>query len=198
MRHPQPFLALLAVAALTVACGSTGGESPGESNGGGGGGGGSGGEATATPDGGGGGGEATATPGGGGGGGGGGANGSITYNISGDYEASGELPFLAQGLSTWIESEGGWVANFAQTSGEGAYILMNTQTRGQILTFGDGTVVIAAASGESTGYDCTFNLTRNDSGGLSGSMECNDIFASNATTGALITVDVTAEWDVHP
>ncbi|MEO6060167.1 MAG: hypothetical protein ABIQ05_09410 [Candidatus Limnocylindria bacterium] len=193
MRHPRPFLALLAVAALTVACSSTGGESPGQSNGGGGGGG----EATATPDGGG---EATATPagGGGGGGGGGGANGSITYNISGDYEASGELPFLALGLSTWIESEGGWVANFAQESGEGAYILMNTQTRGQILTFGDGTVVIAAASGESTGYDCTFNMTRNDSGGLSGSMECNDIFGSNATTGALITVDISAEWDAHP
>lgn len=92
MRHPRPFLALLAVAALTVACSSTGGESPGESNGGGGGG-----EATATPD---------------GGGGGGGANGSITYQIAGDYEASGELPFLAQGMSTWDETQGGWVANF--------------------------------------------------------------------------------------
>lgn len=186
MRHLRPFLALLAMAALIAACSTPGGGSPDESNGGG--------EATATPDGGGG--EATATPGGGGGGSG--ANGSITYNISGDYEASGELPFLALGLSTWIESEGGWVANFAQESGEGAYILMNTQTSGQILTFGDGTVVIAAASGESTGYDCTFNLTKNDSGGLSGSMECNDIFGSNATTGALITVDISAEWDAHP
>ena len=191
MRHLRPFLALLAVAALIVACSTPGSGSPEQSNDPGGGGG----EATATPDGGGGG-EATATPGGGGGGGGGGANGSINYNISGDYEASGELPFLAQGMSTWIESEGGWVANFAQTSGEGAYILMNTQTRGQILTFGDGTVLVAAAS--DVGYDCTFNLTKNDSGGLAGSMECNDIPASDANTGAIMTVDITAEWDAHP
>jgi len=193
MRHPRPFLALLAVAALTVACSSTGGESPGESNGGGGGG-----EATATPDGGGGG-EATATPDGGGGGGGG-ANGSITYQIAGDYEASGELPFLAQGMSTWDETQGGWVANFVAPSGEGAYILLNTATlgTGQILSFGDGTAIVVATSDPGSGYDCTFTMTKNDTSGLAGHMECSNTIASNVSTGGLLNVSISADWDAHP
>ena len=192
MRHPRPFLALLAVAALTVACSSTGGESPGESNGGGGGG-----EATATPDGGGGG-EATATPDGGGGGGG--ANGSITYQIAGDYEASGELPFLAQGMSTWDETQGGWVANFVAPSGEGAYILLNTATlgTGQILSFGDGTAIVVAPSDPGSGYDCTFTMTKNDTSGLAGHMECSNTIASNVSTGGLLNVRISADWDAHP
>ena len=191
MRHPRPFLALLAVAALTVACSSTGGESPGESNGGGGGG-----EATATPDGGGGG-EATATPDGGGGGG---ANGSITYQIAGDYEASGELPFLAQGMSTWDETQGGWVANFVAPSGEGAYILLNTATlgTGQILSFGDGTAIVVATSDPGSGYDCTFTMTKNDTSGLAGHMECSNTIASNVSTGGLLNVSISADWDAHP
>jgi len=192
MRHPRPFLALLAVAALTVACSSTGGESPGESNGGGGGG-----EATATPDGGGGG-EATATPDGGGGGGG--ANGSITYQIAGDYEASGELPFLAQGMSTWDETQGGWVANFVAPSGESAYILLNTATlgTGQILSFGDGTAIVVATSDPGSGYDCTFTMTKNDTSGLAGHMECSNTIASNVSTGGLLNVSISADWDAHP
>ena len=179
MRHPRPFLALLAVAALTVACSSTGGESPGESNGGGGG------EATATPD---------------GGGGGGGANGSITYQIAGDYEASGELPFLAQGMSTWDETQGGWVANFVAPSGEGAYILLNTATlgTGQILSFGDGTAIVVATSDPGSGYDCTFTMTKNDTSGLAGHMECSNTIASNVSTGGLLNVSISADWDAHP
>lgn len=183
MRHLRPYLALLAIAAITAACSSapgssSGGESQGSEP-----------STGSQPS------QAAASTGGGGGGGGG-ANGSITYEITGDFEASGELPFLAQGVSSWIESEGGWVATFAQTSGEGAYILVNTATRAQILTYGDGTVLVAATS--DSGLDCTFNMTKNDSSGLTGSMECNGMPAANATTGAQLTVDIHAEWDAHP
>lgn len=181
MRHPRPHLALLAMAAIITACSSpssSGGESQGSEP-----------STGSQPS------QAAASTGGGGGGG---ANGSITYEITGDYEASGELPFLAGGISTWIESEGGWVANFAQASGGTAAILLNTATNGQILTYGDGTAIIAATSDPNSGFDCTFNMTNNDSSGLAGSMECNDIPAANNTTGAQLTVDINAEWDAHP
>lgn len=185
MRHLRRFAALLAIVAVTVACSTAPGSSPGgEASQGGG---------ASQP--------AASTDGGGGGSGGGGANGSITYEITGDYQASGELPFLTGGVSLWIESAGGWVANFANTSGEGAVILLNTQaaegTPGQIFTYGDGTIIMATGSGE-TGMGCTFNLTKNDSSGLSGDLDCTSAIAANNATGAQLQVQVHAEWDAHP
>src|SRR4029077_2693707 len=93
MRHLRLTTALLAMTAIAVAC-----SSPGQSS--------NGGASQAASSQGAGASEAAASSGGGGGGGGGGANGSVTYEIKGEYEASGELPFLAGGLSTWIESAG--------------------------------------------------------------------------------------------
>jgi hypothetical protein len=186
MRHPRPLLALFAMAALTGACsgppGSSGGESQGSE------------PSTGSQP------SQAAASGGGGGGGGGGANGSVTYEITGDYQASGELPFLSAGVSTWVESAGGWVANFANQDGT-AYVLLNTQaaegTPGQIFTYGDGKVILAAGSGE-TGMGCTFNMTKNDSSGLAGSLDCTAAIAADATTGAQKHVKVHAEWDAHP
>jgi hypothetical protein len=191
MRHLRPFAALLAIAAITVGCSTApGSSSGGEASQGGG---------ASRP--------AASTGGGGGGDGGGdgeggGANGSITYEITGDYEASGELPFLTGGISLWIESAGGWAANFGDPTGAGQeVILLNTQdaegTTGQIFTYGDGTIILAAGSGE-TGMGCTFNLTKNDSNGLSGDLDCTSAIAANATTGAQLQVQVHAEWDAHP
>jgi hypothetical protein len=190
MRHPRPFAALLAIAAITVACSAApGSSSGGESS--------QGGEASQ-----GGGVSQPAASTGGGGGGGGGANGSITYEITGDYQASGELPFLAGGISLWIESAGGWVANFGDASGAGSeVILLNTQaaegTPGQIFTYGDGTIILAAGSGE-TGMGCTFTMDQNDANSLKGHVECTSAIAANATTGAQLHVQVNAQWDAHP
>ena len=187
MRHLRPYLALLAIAAMTAACSAApGSNSSGENQ-----------PSTGSqPS------QAAASSGGGGGGGGGGANGSVTYEITGDYQASGELPFLANGVSVWIESAGGWVANFANQSGEGAVILINTQaaegTEGQSFTYGDGSIVLTAVSTPDSGMDCTFNLTKNDSSGLTGDMDCNSAIAADTTTGAQKHVKVTAHWDAHP
>jgi hypothetical protein len=188
MRHLRPYLALLAMAAMTAACSAAPGS-------------GSGGEnqpsTGSQPS------QAAASTGGGdgGGGGGGGANGSVTYEITGEYEASGELPFLAGGISLWVESAGGWVANFANSSGEGAVILINTQsaegTPGQIFSFGDGNVILAATSGES-GLGCTFTLTKNDASGLVGDLECDSAIVVDGNSGAQKKVHVTAHWDAHP
>lgn len=188
MRHPRPYLALFAMAAIIGACSGPPGSSGGESKGGE--------PSTGSQP------SQAAASGGGGGGGGGGANGSVTYEITGDYQASGELPFLASGVSTWVESAKGWVANFANLSGEGAVILINTQaaegTQGQIFTYGDTKIVLTAISTPDSGFDCTFNLTKNDSSGLAGNLDCNAAIAADATTGAQKHVKVHAEWDAHP
>lgn len=188
MRHLRPFAALLAVAALTIACSGPPGSSSGAASQG------SQPSTGSQPS------EAAASSGGGGGGGG--ANGSITYEITGDYQASGELPFLASGISVWVESAGGWVANFANQSGEGAVILINTQaaegTQGQSFTYGDGSIVLTTISAPDSGFDCTFNLTKNDSSGLAGDMHCNSAIGADTTTGAQKHVQVTAHWDAHP
>ena len=190
MRHLRPYLALLAIAAITVACsGSPGSSSDGGSSDG------SQPSTGSQPS------QAAASSGGGGGGGGTGANGSVTYEITGDYQASGELPFLAGGISLWVESAGGWVANFGNQSGEGAVILINTQaaegTTGQIFTYGDGSVILSAISTPDSGFGCTFTLTKNDSSGLIGDVHCNSALAVDATTGAQKHVQVTAHWDAH-
>lgn len=183
MRHLRPLMALSVVALLAVACSSPSASQPTDSNGGGGGGS-----------------DPTATPDGGGGGGGGGANGSFAYQITGDYEASGELPFLVGGVSVWYEAEGGWIANFANQSGEGAVVNLNTgvSTDFVLVTFGDGTVLVVATNDTSTGYDCTFTEDKNDASGLKGSLDCSNTAASNVNTGALLNVNFTAQWDAHP
>jgi hypothetical protein len=188
MRHLRPITALLAMGALIAACSGPPGSSSGTAS-----------QGTepstgSQP-------SQAAASSGGGGGGGGGANGSITYEITGDYEISGELPFIAGGVSQWVESANGWVANFANTSGEGAVILLNTQsgqTLGQIFSYGDGSVVLAATSDAGSGFDCAFTLTKNDSSGLVGDLHCNTAIAADTTTGAQKHVQVTAHWDAHP
>jgi hypothetical protein len=189
MRHLRLTTALLAMTAIAVACSSAGNGSNGEAS-----------QAASSQ--GAGASQPAASTGGGGGGGGGGANGSITYEITGEFEASGELPFLAGGLSQWVESAGGWVANFSDPSGNGEkLILLNTQagegTPGQIFVYGDGKVLLTAASGE-TGLGCTFNMTKNDATGLAGDLECSSAIVVDNNSGAQKKVHVTAHWDAHP
>jgi hypothetical protein len=185
MRHLRPHLALLAMAALIGACsGPPGSSASGQSQG-------SEPSTGSQPS------QAAASSGGGGGGGG--ANGSITYEITGDYEASGELPFLAGGISMWVESADGWVANFADPAGGGAVIVLNTQegqSLSQGLTFGDGSVTIVAAT--DAGTDCTFTLEKNDPDGLKGHVECAGALAVDNNNGSQKDVTFNAEWDAHP
>jgi hypothetical protein len=120
---------------------------------------------------------------------GGGANGSITFAISGDYEASGEFPFIPAASAF---SNGGWSAMFSE-SGE-AIISMNTLPGGFSIAFGDSVVVITGI--ESDG--CTFDLSRNDSGGFAGNVECDGPIGFMVSSGAMITVHVQAEFSAQP
>lgn len=136
----------------------------------------------------------------GGGGGGGGANGSMTYEITGDYQASGELPYVT--LSSWIEQAGGWVAYFQTNDTNSAVIQINTQaaagTSGQSWTFGDGKVLVVATSDPGSGTGCTFTLTKNDASGTEGQLACTSAPMTRLDTGASGRVKVSARWSGHP
>jgi hypothetical protein len=178
MRHLRPHLALLAMAAIIAACSgppgsSSGAESQGSEP-----------STGSQPS------QAAAS-----GGGGSGANGSITYDITGDYEASGELPFLAA-ASVFDSNTQGWQASFAASGGSGTVISLTTVSQGQVFSFGDGTAVVIAVSESSSGSGCTFSLNKNDASGLSGHVECSSAgVVQQSGTGK---VRLTADWDAHP
>jgi hypothetical protein len=129
----------------------------------------------------------------GGGGGGGGANGSVRYRISGDYTKSGELPFVPVTLSLY--ADGGWVAWFAdQAGGTDNIIQLNTNPDTTIVNFGNSEIAIIGT--KDTG--CTFDFTKNDSGGLAGSFECHEAVGVSNADGTELHVDMSGEWDAHP
>jgi hypothetical protein len=117
---------------------------------------------------------------------GGGANGSIIFEISGDYEASGEFPFVP---AASVFSNGGWSASFAE-DGSNAIIAMNTIPGSLTVSYGDSEAVVIAI--ELVG--CTFDMDQNDSSGLVGSFECEGITGGLSQSGATITVDFRGEF----
>jgi hypothetical protein len=180
MRHLRPHLALLAMAALVCACSgppgsSSGGESQGNE------------PSTGT--------EPSQAAASSGGGGGGGANGSVTYEITGDSEASGELPF--QPLASAFDSNTkGWSAAFADTTDATTVVSLITFSQGQTFSFGDGTAAVVGVGESGAGSGCTFTLTKNDASGLSGHVECTSAgVVQQSGTG---TAHLTADWDAHP
>lgn len=174
MRAVRSFVLMLVVSATTIACGSDGGSS---------------GEGTETT-------QPSVSVGGGGGatetsgGGGSGANRSVTYEISGDYEASGELPFVTA-LSTF--TNGGWVGYFGEENGD-TIVQVNSMTGTQIINFGNPEVSVPGTA--ATG--CTIDFTQNDADGFAGSFDCQGIIAARNDTGAAVTVDFNGEFDAHP
>jgi hypothetical protein len=125
----------------------------------------------------------------------------MTYEITGDHEASGEVPFVAGGVSLWIEQSEGWVAFFGTTDADAVVIQINTQaaegTPGQIWNFGDGTAAVTGTSDPGSGTGCTFTLTKNDASGTEGSVECSSAIVTNLTTGTVGHARVSAEWTGH-
>jgi hypothetical protein len=129
-----------------------------------------------------------------------GANGSVTYHISGDYTASGELPLVVLASSSFdpaVFDTTGWVATFAQTNGT-VVLRLDTRPAGSShpnspsAEFSDGVAIVTATEA----FGCTFTFTKNDAGGLAGKVECPATHVSNA--GAVGTVDFSAAWDARP
>jgi hypothetical protein len=184
MRHLRPFPALIAVAIIGAACSSS---SPGASTGGDQ-------SQAAQQSQGGGASQPAASTGGGGGGGGGGANGGIHYEITGDITKSGDLDFFNQaGVSSFIE--GGWQTAFFYDNLNNPQVVLqiNSKPTSNIVNYGDGESLVVGT--EDVG--CTFNYSRNDSGGLKGTIDCSAPVATNATSGTLLHVQFHATVDAH-
>jgi len=194
MRLLRPLSSILLILALVAACGST---SSGDANDGGGGSSG----ATASSDVGGYGGDGSSeeTPPGDGNGGGGGSgvdlgnNGTITYQLGGDLERSGELKFVYLEGAMSQFAEGGWVAYFYSDSDPNLIIQINSNPASNILNYGDGESLVVGT--EEAG--CTFDYSTNDESGLVGTIDCPTTVASNVNTGDLITVSLHATVDAH-
>jgi hypothetical protein len=138
-----------------------------------------------------------------GGGGGGteftGENGKITYEITGDYEASGEMPFayVAAGsvmaASTWLPDQSGWSAFFSKGGDSQEIIQLNTTEAGTIFNFGNPEVSVTGVKESG----CTFTFDQNDENGFKGTVECTAtplVLIADAKTG---TADVSATFEGH-
>ena len=122
---------------------------------------------------------------------GGGENGSVTFQISGDYETSGEFPFIPLASAF---SNGGWSATFG-VDGSDAILVMNTIPGSLTVSYGDTEVVISAI--EAAG--CNFDLDQNDANGLVGSFACSSAaIGFRSQSGAMITVNFSGEFAAHP
>lgn len=172
MRHLRPILAILAMAAILVACSSA---SPGASAGN------QQSQGAEASDGGGG----DPSDGGGGGGGGGDfSNGSAKYNITGDYTADGELGFVPE--ASQIDNNGTYSLSF--TDGANTVLVIILSDGMQTLSYGDDGHTVSGAQ-------CDFNITRQDSDGAAGSFTCDDeLLLTSSGTGS---ADISGEFDAR-
>jgi hypothetical protein len=178
MRHLRPYIALLAMAAVTAACSAAPGS-------------GSGGEnqpsTGSQPS------QAAASSGSGGGGGssdgqGGGSggdfsHGSAKYHITGDYTADGELGFIPE--ASQFDNNGTWSLSFSDQANTVIVIILGSGI--QTLSYGDEGHTVP-------GIQCDWNITSQDANGAAGSFQCNDqplYSAAGTTTGS---VDLTGEF----
>lgn len=112
--------------------------------------------------------------------------GSITYEISGGFEASGEEPFNP---TMSFFDNGVWTMTFG---GGTTLLVLGLDPSTPSISWTNGT---ASAGGDST--NCEFDITRQDASGASGSFVCSDVAVVNA--GALTQASsFTGTFDVNP
>ena len=133
-----------------------------------------------------------------------GANGSIKYQITGEYTGSGELPFMptyGDYSSYFTPGEGaGWNAMFQDPGAPDDHqISLNTKTTyGEELFYRDSPIVVALSGGTSSLDECTFSSTKNDETGLVGSVVCTSAELFQADGQPTLNVTFAAQWDAHP
>jgi hypothetical protein len=169
MRYLRQFAALLAIAAITVACGtSPGASSGGESS--------QGSEPStgSQPS------QAAAS------GGGGGANGSITYEITGDFTADGELGFVPAASQV---SQDSYSLSFTDDENSSTILVISIIGEARALSYGDEGRTIPGAQ-------CDWNLTRQDADGVAGTFNCDNavLFSADGASGQ---VDISGSFEAR-
>lgn len=175
-RMPSRVLLLVALALLFAACAPTASQSPSESSGG---------EPSAAgsqP-------EASQPAGDVGGGGGGGENGSVQYEITGDYEDSGELRFVPE--ASYFEQNGSSYMSFTN-EGESTVMFISVGDQGNLVSFGN-----EEASVTTDTEACTFNLTRDDATGAAGTFDCPRAFVVLASGSQLGSGTIRGTFEAH-
>lgn len=126
-----------------------------------------------------------------------GAN-TITYEITGEYEASGEATFDEVGSNYTEEGyldifREGWTAYFENEAADHT-IRLETRADDLNVEFFGGEVVVRADGNSGSDDECTFTITKNDPTGPVGSAVCERaVLHPNGST----YVNLSITWEVN-
>ena len=178
-RIPSPILVLVALALLLAACAPTGSQSLSETSGGEP----PGAEPSAAAS------QPSASQPGGGGGGGGGENGSVQYEITGDYQDSGDLSFVPQ--ASYFEQGGSSYMSFTN-EGESTVLFIQLNDSGNSVQYGSQEATVTTDT-----ESCTFNLTRDDATGAAGTFDCSNALVVLASGSQVGTGTMRGTFEAH-
>jgi hypothetical protein len=124
--------------------------------------------------------------------------GSISYQITGGYTLSGELPFApSRGNYFNPSANGGWLVLFAEDPlSRTDYLWLRTRPSNEEIQFGKGGITVDA--GIATSDKCTWKLTKNDASGLSGTVICKSAELWKDNGRFMTKISFRAQWDAQP
>ena len=127
-----------------------------------------------------------------------GGKGSIKYQMSGEYTASGELPYAPNPGSYFAAGEGGgWLVLFAKDpQSRTDYLWLNTMASGQEVQYGERGATLDVLGSSIMG--CTFRMTTNDASGLKGDVVCTKAELWKDQGQTVLKVTFRAQWDAQP
>jgi hypothetical protein len=128
-----------------------------------------------------------------------GGKGSISYQITGEYTASGELPYTPHDGSYFTAGEGGgWLVLFAEDpQSRTDYLWLRTRESSQEIQFGAGGATVDVL-GSSNLHGCAFTSTKNDASGLTGNAVCTKAELWKDEGRTVLKITFSAQWDAQP
>jgi hypothetical protein len=117
----------------------------------------------------------------------------MNYELSGDVTQSGDLNFLFINGGLSVFDVDGWGAYF-YSADQQTVVQLNTKPGQAAVNFGDGKILLVGVEGQG----CTFDLSKNDAGGIKGTIDCPTVvLATKTDTGATLNVKFHATVDAH-
>ena len=173
MRHFRPITVLVAIAALAAACSAPAASSSAQTS-----------QAAQASQG-----ANASQPAASGSGSGGGVNGTLTFEISGGYTRSGDLPWVPL-ASTF--TNGAWYLTFGDSNGANEVVIINGTAGSFVVAYGNSDIAITG------GVDpaCSFTFSRQDASGAAGSFDCHGL-PGIKTDGTSVQVDFKGSFDGH-
>lgn len=122
---------------------------------------------------------------------GGGENGSINFEVSGNWEADGEFAFIPEAS---VFTDGYWSLSFAPNrDGSGDKIVtILLAPDSYFVTYGDPEITVAGGQDQ-----CEFDISDQTVDGVSGSIECRDLTGMPAASSIRDGVNFDATFDAR-